>query len=71
MNHHCTDCRQPIPAGLAHVRTNLREQAVLCGSCLELRRAAAMPAAPVVPVRRRGGSLRERLAAAAVERASA
>lgn len=71
MTHHCHTCRQPIPAGLAHLRSVNFELVAYCGPCFDLERAFVAPAVAPVPVQRRGGSLAERLASAEAERMSA
>lgn len=66
MTHICHHCTDPIPTGLAHLRSDGHELRAYCGHCLDLLRAAAEVAAPQVPVQRVGGTLAERLAAARV-----
>ena len=66
MTYHCHTCTDPIPTGLAHLRSVGLERRAFCGHCLDLLRAATQrPVVPVVPEQRRG-TLAERLAAARV-----
>ena len=66
MTHHtCHHCSDPIPTGLAHLRSDGHDLRAYHGHCLDLLRAAAEVATPI-PTQRVGGTLAERLAAARV-----
>lgn len=67
MTNTCHTCHEPIPTGLAHLRSIGLERVAFCGPCLDLARAAAQVRnEPVeIPAQRRG-TLSERLAAARV-----